>query len=336
MTEIKMIVRSMTKSRVFCFVVLFGFSMGLACSALILSVLLRQTASDQFLRQDNQKSFRILMDNVLTGKRNVVTFGDLSGKLTDLYPEVIASSRVYTPKSCLIEYNGDETVGAKVIFSDPSFFKIFPYPVEGYTNKAITREAVFIKRSAIPNLFGDVQSVVNEIITIDGKAYHVAGIIADENRVSHLDFDLIGQIGSLSNNSDPFAYPGLTYISLPESVDENEFAAKINANVKNLVPPLPSLPGLYLQPVEEIYFGQRFEAFDNVLMYGSRDYLRILGLIAVVVLLVASINYLNLSYARSVSGFKRVAIQRILGVTSFKLFLNYFIESLAVILSSVL
>jgi len=231
----------------------------------------------------------------------------------------------------------------RVLSADSSFFKIFDYRfVQGDPNNVLhnPREAVLSEQTAL-KLFGRVDVVGEKISFLDFPPHTIVGIVKPSVIKSHIDFDvLLTHENSKYETNNWFGIASYSYAKLVSSADQNSFQAQLDSLTKNNIYPVvhssgelsfsewlasPNKIRLFPKPIRDIH------ASSNVQMelgpngdYQTRVTLTIIGLF---ILAIASINFMNLTTAKSSHRTKEIGMRKVLGASKKRLTAYFLIES---------
>ena len=320
---------------------LFGLVIGLSVFFLILQYVTFELSYDSF-NKNADRIYRVRNDRIYSDKhdKSAGCPPALGPTLKKDFPEVIESARFRVTDITYLDAgkNIAENI-EKVYYTEPSFLKIFTFPLDKGSSLTALNDPynVMISESMSRKYFGGENSLNKEITLISeyGKHdYKVTGVFKDVPENSHIKFNMLISYKTLTAcNSDAEYYWGWnafnTYILLAPNADPKALEAKFPAMVEKYKNYESSYKRQYLlQPVKDIhlYSHLRFEPEVN----GSADTVRFLSIIAVFVLILAWVNYINLSTSRSLTRAREVGIRKVLGSNRLQLIRQFMMESLLV------
>lgn len=250
------------------------------------------------------------------------------------FPEVEDAVRINAEGGGIIDYDNKKIKDDAIFFSDPSFFTIFTYHfLAGDVHALEKPRSVVLTKTLAAKLFSDPNTALNKTVYIDKSATIVAGVIEDVPRNSHFTFDAI--------RSFPADYKGnwgalniYTYILLKKHADINRLRVKMPAFVtKYLTVNAENVHfTLELQPLTSIHLHSRlgYELGEN------RDikYVYVLSIIGLLILIIAFINYINITTALASVRLREVAVRKIIGSSRSNLVGLFLTESIITILSA--
>jgi putative ABC transport system permease protein len=311
---------------------LAGLALGLACTMVILMWIRRELSVDQY-HADLDRIYRIMENQSYSGGK-IYTFaatpGPMAPAMKENYPEVEYASRVDWGSANLFRL-GDQSFRERGHYTDPDFLRIFTIPFKyGDPNTAIDRpRTVAISEAMAEKYFGDGNPVGESIWVDDTMNYQVTGVFEDLPDHSTFQFDFLMPYEDyfernqwLTNwNSNGIR----TYLKLMPGTKGEAFAAKVddfvvqNSNQGNVE--------LLLQPFRDVYLRTDYQ--DGQYQGGGRiTYVRLFAIIAAFILIIACINFMNLTTAQSARRAKEVGIRRVSGATKQRLVGQFLGESL--------
>ena len=320
-----------------------GLAVGLAVCALIFLFVQHELAYDQFHEKAN-RTFRV----VLQGNIRLMTSGALAPALRNEFPEVENAVRVSHRWSEVLIQKGDEsTYFDTFYFVDSTFFDMFDFRMlAGDPETALQNPfAVVITANIAARYFGD-QDPIGETLNIkglwDAHDFTVTGVVENPSGISHFPFEFLAPF-STRFTTEPSAESieswgsggPLTYVTFLERESEavvskqmTDFFERHEAyRFRNR--PQADLENYYsFQPLTDIHLRSHLE--DELALNGDIKYLYLFGGIAVLVLLIACINYVNLATARSAARAREVGIRKVAGAFRHQLVMQFMGESFVV------
>ncbi len=358
----KLITRNLIKEKLFSAINIFGLSIGMVGSLYIFLFVSYEKSYDNF-HINAENLYRLKWDIYQNNNLEIQlpkTVPALAPALKMEYPEVKDFVRVFPIQGTLVlsyEQDAGNVVKfneSQIIYADGSFFNIFSFSmIEGNPEIALSQtNTIVLTKTAAKKYFGNENPLNKTMRLREGRISEsllVTGIIEDVPENSHLDFDYIISMKTLVTSNgevvDTSWDLGLFYSYLLLSPDINlaEFEKRI-ANVieKNKGESLRKINRkeiVHLQPVREIHLHSKLQ--QEIKESGDNQAVNFLSIIAVIILLMAWVNYINLSTAKSLERAKEVGIRKVVGVTRLQLIKQFIIESLfintiAIIISIVL
>ncbi len=327
--------RNLLKKKGFTAINIIGLSLGIGCFIIISMFVIDELSYDQYHDNAN-RIYRVNSDVIFGGtEMSMAVSSDPMGEvLKKDYPEVENYVRFYASNGSKLIKKGNEFINeGAVAHADSTLFKVFTLPaIVGDTNTALNNpNTVVITETAANRYFGSPQLAINQFLETDdnGKTlYKVTSVIEDMPRNSHFNFDFFFSMANVDYGFGNYMSHNFhTYILLKEGTDYKDF----NKNFKEII-------NKYVLPQAaqfiEISSMEDFEASGNKLEYtlmpltdihlhssrgaelsanGNIQYVYIFSAAALFILLIACINFINLTTARSSSRAKEVGIRKVLG-----------------------
>ncbi len=341
--------RNLNKNKIFSFINISGLAIGMAVCLLILEYVNFEISYDQF--NDNVADlYRVANDRYQNGKlvqHGTITYSAIGKAMQDDYPEVINHTRVEPWGTMVIGY-GDKKIGdVNITAVDNSFLTMFSYPfIVGDKASALKEPySLVLTRGMADRIFGDQRGDYSRligkhlIVNRDSLPYTVRAIMGDKPANSHLAFDLLVSYNSMYSGKNPYKEADYDwrdsdfwhYIQLKHGTDYKALEAKFEAfsqrhfqgnNVSG------SVEKFHLQPLAKahLYSDYEYEIGET----GSATVVWGLFIIAVFIISIAWVNYINLSTARSVERAKEVGIRKVTGATRGELIRQFLVESLII------
>jgi putative ABC transport system permease protein len=329
--------RNIIRNKAFSFINIFGLGLGLASSLLIFLWVQDEYSVDAFHvhRADLYNVYeRVYSEGKVEAGR--ATPGLLAAELKRSIPEIKYASGYWEDQVETLFSVGDKNFNYTGTYADSDFFKMFSYPlVEGAASAALgTPDDIAISREMATSIFGSPQAAVGKQIQFNNAHFFkISAVFQDlpSNTSQHFDFVinwqyLLKAVDWLSNW--PSRSPQ-TYIQLQPGAD----AAKAEAKIKDFV--TSYLPAAYktgyrveldLQPLNQVYLEAVFK--QGKPDGGRIEYVRLFTIVAIFILLIACINFMNLATARSVKRAKEVGIRKTAGAIRARLIIQFIGEAM--------
>jgi putative ABC transport system permease protein len=344
--------KNLKKNKFFSFINIFGLSVGLACCMLITLYIINELSYDKY--QENGKNiYQLATAFIQQGQENKMpsTPAPMARAMQQDFPDVVQTARLirlFAEDKTLLQYK--ETNGTPVSFyetkgymADSSFFSMFTYRfIEGNPKTALNYpNTVVLNEDIARKIFGN-QPALNKLIRISSSTNGdndllVTGVFKPMDQPSHIDGRFFmsmkgGEIERYIRESGTgFATNNMfyTYLQLKPGSDakklEAQFPAFIEKYAGNDLKAMGFGKRQFLVQLKDIHLRSGMDG--NVTPPGSMTYLYILGSIAVFTLLIACINFMNLSTARSSKRSSEVGIRKVLGAERGSLIRQFLGES---------
>jgi putative ABC transport system permease protein len=348
---VRITVRGMRKNKAFSAINIAGLAIGLASAIFIILYIISETSYDRF----NERAadiYRLYLDGKMAGEEfkgawNSPIFGPT---FNEEIPDIENFCRFdFTNNRLMWVDPGNKFLENSLMYADSTFFEVFTIRLlEGDPATCLDEpNTLLISESKVNQYFPGGDPLGKSIcINNDSTIYTVTGVVEDAPRTSHFFYDFILSYSSnpRSRNTGWFNNSMQTYVLARSGVDQAELDEKINASLlKNIRPQLKQFMGI--TPEEFVEAGGKYGVFTQRLLdihldteievpsdigfrpIGNRTYLVIFGVIAFFILVIASINFMNLSTARSLSRAKEVSLRKVVGSERKQLVQQFLLES---------
>ncbi len=316
-----------------------GMAIGLASTILIFLWVQDEWSYDRHFEHASEL-YRIIQNQNPSGEQASLLApapGILTLALKQQYPEIIRSSR-YEPHSGMRLKKGDEFLDEKAVVAvDKDFLKMFSIEfVKGDKNSALNEpHNVVITESMVRKYFGDIDPLGKTLQEALGYVITVTGVVKSLPHNSHINFDFIVPIELLSERGAPindWPYLCYNYIELKKGTDGKMFNTKITDFIKKNTKTTDT--EIFLQNIKKIHlFSSRKFTFD-IGGHGDIVYVRIMSLIALFILTIACINFMNLATAQSTRRNREIGVRKIAGAGKQKIIAQFLGESLLIVFAA--
>jgi putative ABC transport system permease protein len=327
----KMAWRSLLKQKGFSFINIFGLATGMACSLLIFLFVKDETSYDRF-HHDAGHIYRVVKDFVNDdGSRlpDATTPPALAPAMQKDIPEVAITTRVFPGwgANFLIKYGDKKISEDKLYRVDSSFFDVFTFPfVHGNAKDAFKEvQSIVLTESSAKRYFGN-DNPVGKILQIDRLGnLMVTGVIKDVPHASHFHFDFLISTRKFGGNIDADwgFYNFYTYAKLKPNSDITAFSKKVQDVYKRNTTDGTNI--FYVQPLTDIHLTSnlKWELEPN----SDKLYVYVFTVIGIFILLIAGINYVNLTTAKASVRAKEIGVRKVTGALRSSLIAQFLVES---------
>ncbi len=325
--------RNLRKSKVYSLINITGLAIGMACSILILLWVRDELSYDRF-HADFGRIHRVYRDEAVTapGSGSALTSPPMAAAFKKDFPEVHLATRFGTWQRRLVGYGDKTFTETRYMHADPDFFAMFSFPfVKGDPRTALSEpNSIVLTESAAAKYFGAGEPM-GRTLTVD-RAFDVVvtGIVKDPPHNSSLKFDLLSPFQLLltryigDENGDNWGFNSFTtLLLLAPGVRASEFNAKLEGYLQRY--DKDDTDRLAVQPLAAIHLRSTV-GHDN-LGTGSIKYVWIFSALAFFILAIASINFMNLTTARSSKRAREVGLRKVVGARRPQLVRQFFAES---------
>lgn len=329
----KIALRNIRRNSTYSVLNISGMAIGMACSILILLWVQDEWSFDRHFK-DADNLYRVLEKFIsIDGHlyQEATTPSPLAASLKEKYPEVIRSSRYI--ESPISVQNGDEYVYERVALADDDFLKMFDIKfVKGDINSALSDpNNIVLTEETAKKYFGH-EDPLGKILKTTGKPFTVTGVIKSLPLNSHIQFDLLGSYRLFGPETYQWDVHGgcFTYTELKPGTDGQLVSNKIIDVIKNNVKEGYN-PEIFLQNLKDIHLNSLGKYAGDVPGHGDITYVTILGIVAIFILLIACINFMNLATAQSSMRSKEIGMRKVTGSDKTKIIFQFLGESLLIV-----
>ncbi|MCP4724770.1 MAG: FtsX-like permease family protein [bacterium] len=318
---LKITFRNFKRFKTYSFINIAGLAIGLASCIFILLYIKFELSYDNY-HPDSDRIYRVTRIRRANTNPNPTVFNSNNtiNIIKENFPQV-EKAGIFAPAgpSVPVSYNNQAFYEAKIFYAAPDLFEIFsiPFVTGNYTSTLDRPYTGVMSESMAIKYFGD-DDPVGKVIKIDTTDFEITGVFKDFPKNSHFKADLLGSWMTIEDIQARFPDVawmygrGFAYIKLREGVNVDEFAGQIedlsqydeqaDPNNKNLN---------YLQPLVDIHLHSHLplEAEPP----GNLMYLYIFGAVGGLILLIACINFMNLSTARSTKRSSEIGVRKVVG-----------------------
>ncbi|HVI47741.1 MAG TPA: ABC transporter permease [Chitinophaga sp.] len=330
--------RNLSRNKVFSTINIAGLAIGIAAALLILQYVSFELSYDRF-HQNADRIFRIKQDRYNDGKLSTEWAAGnyaVGNSFKDHLPEIADYVKVIGFRPLLLGYGDKSLKISRAFYASEAFFRVFSYPLLSGDVSTILKEpgTVALSASTARSLFGN-EDPVGKTITQDNKhAFKVTGVYNDMQANTHLHPEILFSYATFQQAVKPddpetaWSWDGcLTYLLLQPGVNPHALEAKFPALVKRLAGESQdgSQVAFTLQPLKDIHLYSHFMLEAEANGDGQTVYL-LIG-IAVFIIVIAWINYINLATARSVNRAVEVGVRKAVGSLRSQLIFQFMTES---------
>lgn len=338
---LKITIRTLIKYKGYATINLLGLSLGLTAGVLILVYVLDELSYDRF-HAKGDRIYRVGTDmyDIKTGALNggIEGNGWAVGKLLERdFPEVEKVVYISNASGLQINHNGKH-LDQRIFFAGQEFFDIFSFPlIKGNSQTALAQpNSIVITASMEEKYFPDEDALGKTMLFEDSLLFTVTGVLKDIPAQSHMQFDILISFTTYESLNRGFTYDGgwgnlnvRNYILLKDGVDASAFFAKARDLYMNYVEEDMRKWGMFMyvgfEPLQQIYLHSK--RGNGMGPLGSMDRVYLVSGVALFVVLLACINFINLSTARSAHRAKEVGLRKVVGSSRTYLITQFLSES---------
>jgi putative ABC transport system permease protein len=341
-------VRNLIRNKVFSLINIAGLALGLSTCFVIYQYIQFEQSYDRF-HADADRIFRIPIE--YTGNFSTLPFSatnhpSVGPAMKADFPEVEDFARLvrlslFTNAAALAYEPASGDVVAfnegKIYVADPSFLTLFSFPMKEGTATAALNDphSIVLTASTARKYFGNEPALGKELKLNGDNLMKVSGVLQDIPQNSHLQFDILISFNIMAEKwgYDVWGWPEFyNYIKLKEGTDPKQVEAKLPAfREKYLGERMKQYKfqsKFHLQPVTDIHLKSNFSQEQSP--NGSERTVYFLSLLAAFILIIAWINYINLSTSKSLERSKEVGLRKVVGANKYQLVSQFFFDALLV------
>lgn len=340
--------RNLVRTRLFSIINVSGLAIGIVVGGLIYLYIAFERSYDRF-NSNIARLYRVPVIYESTGETGMVSTPlavnnpAVGPALVADFPEVEAATRLVRTSLAMstltlsYEEKGKDAVTfneENIYLADPSFFSLFTYPArEGSAGTALSEpRSIVLTQKLASRYFGD-EPAVGKLLHVNGQMdLKVTAVIEDVPSNSHLQFDALISTNTMGDEwqYDNWTWPEFyTYVLLRTGADPNTLEAKLPDFARKYMGKVMDNFALrisfQLQPVSDIHLTSNYRYEQSV--NGDERTLTFLFILAIFVLSIAWINYINLSTARSISRAKEVGLRKLAGANRRQLITQFFFDA---------
>jgi putative ABC transport system permease protein len=324
-----------------------GLALGIATCLIIMLFVVDELSFDRY-NEKAERIVRIVLNGKVNGEiiKEAVTPAPVAAALKNEFPEVEMGTRLRrfgTPK---IIYKNTTYRNSKLAFVDPNFFEVFTLPfIKGNPAKALTEpHTIVITADEALKYFGS-EDPINKLLEFKdtGEQFKVTGVIKNIPTNSHFHFDVFASMEGLADAKENnwMASNYFNYVVLAKGTDFNTFENKLPEIIaKYMGPQIIQMGmsfekfkengnevGLSVQPITDIHLYSDFSSQSELEAGGDVKSVYIFGAVALFMLLIACINFMNLSTAGATKRHKEIGVKKVLGSQKSQLIQQFLTES---------
>ncbi len=338
--------RSLLKNKVFSFLNIFGLAIGMACCMIIFQYVTYEQSYDKF-HSNHENLYRVNYNYYKNGEtifECAAAVPAVGKAMRDNFPEVEEYAIAF-PTGGIITYQDKSFRESKIQLATPSWLTMFNWPlIQGDINTVLDgpKKAVLTETTA-KKYFGDEDPIGKYINWSNGwlgGEYLVTGVVADVPENSHITFSMLFSHSTLREPSEGGSetnwgwYDHNTYVSLQDGTDPKAFDARFAEYLYELrgegFEKNNSLQEFPLQAITDIHLGADLLQESQPEDKGDAQSVYILGILAIFILAIAWVNYINLASAKSLERAKEVGVRKVLGAYRAQLIRQFIVESILV------
>ncbi|OGU55898.1 MAG: hypothetical protein A2V66_18260 [Ignavibacteria bacterium RBG_13_36_8] len=351
----KIAIRNLLKHKGFSLINITGLAIGIACCIIIMLFVQNELSYDR-VYNNSDRIYRMVLDGKL-GENEfnlAVSASPLAETMVRDFPEVENSTRLFRGGFPVIRYKDKVFSEERYFWADSNFFDVFQLSFIAGDPKTALRDpnSVVITESTARKYFGDENPMGKYINSDNREDYLITGIIPDIPENSHFHFDFLGSLNRYANRLGGQSFLSnnvYTYVLLKDDNNTEELSRKLPEGLKKYIAPqVLQATGISWEQHQKI--GTRYnyllQPMTDIHLYSHLDYeiepnsdvtyVYFFTIIALLILGIACINFMNLSTARSSGRAKEVGIRKTVGSTFKQLIYQFLSESIVMSLMAII
>jgi len=340
---LKIAFRNLIRKKFYSAINIFGLAIGIACSFLIFLFIQSELSYDKHYKNADN-IYRLGVEYNMGGKidRYCNIPRPIGPNLKAMYPEILEYTRLcgvngLTTHKAIIEFEGNKFSCDKIFAADSTFFQVFSNEfIAGNPKDALVQpNSIVLAESYAKSIFGNQEPLGKTILIDNEYEMNVVAIIKDIPGKTHMEYEAIVPWNVVYREGEENVWYGwhvYTYVKFPDNYDIAEFEAKFpEFYEKYMLETFERSDGtckIILQPLKSIHLTSNltWEAYPN----GNIMNIYIFSIIAVFLLIIACINYMNLATARSAYRGREVGLRKVFGSYRSSLIWQFITESIII------
>jgi putative ABC transport system permease protein len=327
--------RNLLKYKIFTLINISGLTLGIT-AVLLIAMYVFNESNFEGMHKNGNRIYRVNA-NFGAGDQPMKMAGvmpALGPAVKSNIPEVENFARFIPAGNVKINYDSKEFDESKFYYADPSIFDIFTFELlKGNIKKPFQNyNSIVITQSTAEKIFGK-RNPLGQILHTSNQDFYVTAVAKDVPANTQMQWDFLAPIECLKKNTpnyETWARFGdcYTYLLLKENVSPLSLDRKINQILKDNAGPMASMIKLYTQKLTDIYLYS--DTVFDISPKGNVTFVYLLSAVAILILVIATFNFVNLSTVRSIQRSKEVGLKKVLGATRLSLVGQFLCESFLV------
>ena len=330
--------RYFVRNRTYSLINLAGLSLGLACVILI-SVWVSFELSHNKFHENGERIYRLSSIITMSGEENFypTQHAPVGQMVLEEFPEVEHMTRFSRPFSKVFKHGEEVLMVEEIHYVDSCFFNIFSFDlIEGDIITALTSPNTVVLTERISKMFFGNEMAVGQHLESDGQAYMVTAVVKSPPINSSIQFSILEPMITPFQNHGGFSWGhGMgfeTWLLLKEGTDSELLGEKISSmmdqTVNELFKSINATIHGFLEPLHDIYLNSKVE---RQTIKGDKRTIAIFSVSAILILVIACFNFVNLSTAQGMLRAREVGVRKVFGASRFQLIMQHLGESVLLI-----
>ena len=331
--------RSLSKHKAYSLINVLGLTLGIASCLVIFLVVQYELGYDKFYTKAD-RIYRVTLNAI---DFNPSVSMAVVPALRNDFPELEEVSQVWFHESGLINVDNEKYQEKGVLFADKYFPSVFDqHWLEGDSKTALAEPNSIVLTESIAHKYFGNKEAMGQVIKLENR-YNckVTGVIKNVPGNTHLPFNIIVSFATIANDvkgmmSQFYAIAGgsFAYIVIPENYTISQIQKRMHGFIeKNWGKDIAKDARLPLQPLTDIHFDQRY-LNNTISSTTSRETYYALAAVAILIIIIACINFINLATAQAIRRAKEVGVRKVLGSTRSQLIAQFLGETTLMVLTA--
>jgi putative ABC transport system permease protein len=332
--------RNIRQNALYSFINISSLAIGLAACLVIYLFISDELAFDSF-HSKKESIYRLDEVQNFTGtnvQKVALSMGGMGPTLAAEYPEILSFTRFWNRGKQLVDKGETNFLIENVAMVDSTFLEFFDYSVvQGDRNTSLDEpNTMLITETTARKFFKNTNEALGSTLRTNDQDYKITGILSDVPENSHLQFDILISLTTVTSKQPDFnnRWGGNflnTYLLLAPNVDikalEEKFPAYLRRHMDD--PEINKFYVLFLQKLPDVHLASMDIEHDyNNYRKFNGEYLDVFAIIGVFILLIASVNFMNLTTARASHRWKEIGVRKTVGAKRTQLFTQFLFESI--------
>ncbi|MFN3757919.1 MAG: ABC transporter permease [Algoriphagus aquaeductus] len=341
----KISLRNLQKRKLYAGINLLGLTLAIT-SFLAIGLFIHHEWSYDRMYTGSDRIYRINQEFTMGGESQLASTSPsaLMPTLLEEFPEVETGTLVFDLSifsSVMIDAGTGNSEENKFAYVDERFFEVFDFRLlAGQPGRILSEpNQIVLTENTANRYFGSAQNAEGKILKVEGKDYLITGVMENFPSNSHLDFDFLASFKTHRHGREPAWSPSnyYSYVKLKEGADIADFQAKLPAMIEKYLGADMREYGFsfafFLQPVKAIHLGN--QSLNSIKPGTDIQYLYIFAVVALLLVVIGVINYVNLATAEATERHKEVGLRKVMGAERFQLFGQFVAESMVLTAAAV-
>jgi len=335
----KIAYRNIIKQKIYSVINILGLALGLTVCILVGLYIYQEFNYDNY-HENGDRLYRVSMKTIspTVTRHTAETPALVAPNLKGNFPEIEKISRIYFSGKDLITFDNKKFYEKDIVFADEDFFNMFSYKtILGNTSDFLKKkDTIILTRDIAEKYFGN-ENPLGKIFTYNNKVnLEITGVIENIPVNSHFTFDMVTTYETIKelpagNYLEQWGatFGSYTYIMLYSDIDLKQFSSKVGPFLTEKMESSPLVKrSIDLQPVSSINIYS--DISDEINPNSSISYIMMLGSISLFILILACINFINLTTARAVKRAREIGVRKVFGAYKLQLIKQFLGESILI------